>query len=186
MLEDSGQATKEIQGQDVQTSDTEESVDYKNLYLQEVQNAKKLRKRSQDAEKKVSSYDSKVEEQRIAHLKENEEYKTLADELQQKLDTVSPYKEKWETHESQTRESLLSKVPEADRKMLKDESLKTLEYIVSKQEESKPSNPRPISGQARNSNTLPSGNVFEKVPSEDVKSNWSEVLDNYKQKQKLN
>ena len=130
MLEDSGQATKEIQGQDVQTSDTEESVDYKNLYLQEVQNAKKLRKRSQDAEKKVSSYDSKVEEQRIAHLKENEEYKTLADELQQKLDTVNPYKEKWETHESQRRESLLSKVPEADREMLASKALQKLEYIA--------------------------------------------------------
>ena len=150
MLEDSGQATKEIQGQDVQTSDTEESVDYKNLYLQEVQNAKKLRKRSQDAEKKVSSYDSKVEEQRISHLKENEEYKTLADELQQKLDTVNPYKEKWETHESQTRESLLSKVPEADREMLKDKDLQTLEYIVSKQEESKPINPQTTVGATRN------------------------------------
>ena len=150
MLEDSGQATKEIQGQDVQTTDTEESVDYQSLYLQEVQNAKKLRKRSQDAEKKVSSYDSKVEEQRIAHLKENEEYKTLADELQQKLDTVNPYKEKWETHESQTRESLLSKVPEADREMLKDESLKTLEYIALKQEEFKPSNPKTDVGASRN------------------------------------
>ena len=149
MLEDSGQATKEIQGQDVQTTDTEESVDYQSLYLQEVQNAKKLRKRSQDAEKKVSSYDSKVEEQRIAHLKENEEYKTLADELQQKLDTVNPYKEKWETHESQTRESLLSKVPEADRELLKEKDLQTLEYIVSKQSESKPSNPKIDVGASR-------------------------------------
>ena len=149
MLEDSGQATKEIQEQDVQTSDTEESVDYKNLYLQEVQNAKKLRKRSQDAEKKVSSYDSKVEEQRIAHLKENEEYKTLADELQQKLDTANPYKEKWETHESQTRESLLSKVPEADRELLKGKDLQTLEYIVSKQEESKPTNTKTDVGASR-------------------------------------
>ena len=149
MLEDSGQATKEIQGQDVQTSDTEESVDYKNLYLQEVQNAKKLRKRSQDAEKKVSSYDKKVEEQRIAHLKENEEYKTLADELQQKLDTVSPYKEKWETYESQTRESLLSKVPEADREFLKDKDLQTLQYIALKQEESKPTNTKTDVGASR-------------------------------------
>ena len=149
MLEDSGQATKEIQEQDVQITNSEESVDYQSLYLQEVQNAKKLRKRSQDAEKKVSSYDSKVEEQRISHLKENEEYKTLADELQQKLDTVNPYKEKWETHESQTRESLLSKVPEADREMLTGKDLQTLEYIVSKQSESKPSNPKTDVGASR-------------------------------------
>ena len=150
MLEDNSQVTNETTEQAVQTTEPDESVDYKNLYLQEVQNAKKLRKRSQDAEKKVSSYDSKVEEQRISHLKKNEEYKTLADELQQKLDTVSPYKEKWETHESQRRESLLSKVPEADRELLKEKDLQTLEYIVSKQEESKPINPQTTVGATRN------------------------------------
>ena len=150
MLEDNSQVTNETTEQTVQTTESDESVDYKNLYLQEVQNAKKLRKRSQDAEKKVSSYDSKVEEQRISHLKENEEYKTLADELQQKLDTVNPYKEKWETHESQARESLLSKVPEADRELLKEKDLQTLEYIVSKQEESKPINPQTTVGATRN------------------------------------
>ena len=179
MLEDSGQATKEIQGQDVQTSDTEESVDYKNLYLQEVQNAKKLRKRSQDAEKKVSSYDSKVEEQRIAHLKENEEYKTLADELQQKLDTVSPYKEKWETHESQTRESLLSKVPEADRELLKGKDLQTLEYIVSKQEESRPINPQTQFGVSRNVKIDKSLGQMTDI---EKRSNWNDILNNYKTK----
>ena len=154
MLEDNVQQSNETTEQTVQTTESDESVEYKNLYLQEVQNAKKLRKRSQDAEKKVSSYDSKVEEQRISHLKENEEYKTLADELQQKLDTVNPYKEKWETHESQRRESLLSKVPEADREMLASKDLQTLEYIASKQEESKPSNPQQTLGQSR---SVPTG-----------------------------
>ena len=178
MLEDSGQATKEIQGQDVQTTDTEESVDYQSLYLQEVQNAKKLRKRSQDAEKKVSSYDSKVEEQRISHLKENEEYKTLADELQQKLDTVNPYKEKWETHESQTRESLLSKVPEADREMLKEKDLQTLEYIVSKQAEQKPANPQTQFGASRKVDTFKKGN-FADMSMDEKKENWENILNNY-------
>ena len=55
MLEDNSQVTNETTEQAVQTTEPDESVDYKNLYLQEVQNAKKLRKRSQDAEKKVSS-----------------------------------------------------------------------------------------------------------------------------------
>ena len=179
MLEDSGQATKEIQGQDVQTTDTEESVDYQSLYLQEVQNAKKLRKRSQDAEKQVSSYNRKVEEQRISHLKENEEYKTLADELQQKLDTVNPYKEKWETHESQRRESLLSKVPEADRELLKEKDLQTLEYIVSKQEESRPINPQTQFGVSRNVKIDKSLGQMTDI---EKRSNWNDILNNYKTK----
>ena len=179
MLEDSGQATNETKEQTVQTTESDESVDYKSLYLQEVQNAKKLRKRSQDAEKKVSSYDSKVEEQRIAHLKENEEYKTLADELQQKLDTVNPYKEKWESHESQTRESLLSKVPEADRELLKGKDLQTLEYIVSKQEESRPINPQTQFGVSRNVKIDKSLGQMTDI---EKRSNWNDILNNYKTK----
>ena len=179
MLEDNAQMSNETTEQTVQTTESDESVDYKNLYLQEVQNAKKLRKRSQDAEKKVSSYDKKVEEQRISHLKENEEYKTLADELQQKLDTVSPYKEKWETHESQTRESLLSKVPEADRELLKGKDLQTLEYIVSKQEESRPINPQTQFGVSRNVKIDKSLGQMTDI---EKRSNWNDILNNYKTK----
>jgi len=152
MLEDNGQATKEIQEQNVQTTNSEESVDYKSLYLDEVQNAKKLRKRSQEVEKKLNSFEQKAEEERISHLKENEKYKELSDELQAKLDAVNPYKEKWETFESQKRESLLSQIPEADREMLASKDLQTLEYIVSKQQELKPANPQVSQGASRHIN----------------------------------
>ena len=177
MLEDSGQATKEIQEQDVQTSDTEESVDYKNLYLHEVQNAKKLRKRSQDSEKKLNSFEQKAEEQRISQLKENDEYKALSDELQAKLDAVTPFKEKWESHESQTRESLLSKVPEADREFLKEKDIQTLEYIVSKQENLK-NNVTVNANSSRGVTGKPVKNFADK--GNDLKGNWSAILDSYK------
>ena len=149
MLEDNSQLTKETQEQNVQTTNSEESVDYKSLYLQEVQNAKKLRKRSQDVEKKLTSFEKKAEEGRLAQLKENEQYKILSDELQQKLDAVNPYKEKWESYESQKRESLLSQIPEADREMLATKDLQTLEYIV-KTQNSNASNPVPSFGATRN------------------------------------
>ena len=45
------QATQPAQEEQPQAQD--ESVDYKALYLDEVQNAKKLRKRAQDAEETV-------------------------------------------------------------------------------------------------------------------------------------
>ena len=178
MLEDSGQATKEIQEQDVQTSDTEESVDYKNLYLHEVQNAKKLRKRSQDSEKKLNSFEQKAEEQRISQLKENDEYKALSDELQAKLDVVTPFKDRWESHESQTRESLLSKVPEADREMLKDKDLQTLEYIVSKQADQKSANPQTQAGASRKVDNFRKSNFADMTMAE-KKENWGSILENY-------
>tara|TARA_Y100000401_G_scaffold20699_1_gene13855 strand:- start:9616 stop:10152 length:537 start_codon:yes stop_codon:yes gene_type:complete len=153
MLEDNSQLTKETQEQNVQTTNSEESVDYKSLYLQEVQNAKKLRKRSQDVEKKLTSFEKKAEEGRLSQLKENEQYKILSDELQQKLDAVNPYKEKWESYESQKRESLLSQIPEADREMLATKDLQTLEYIVKTQSNITTNNPSSSVGVSRNIST---------------------------------
>ena len=153
MLEDNSQLTKETQEQNVQTTNSEESVDYKSLYLQEVQNAKKLRKRSQDVEKKLTSFEKKAEEGRLSQLKENEQYKILSDELQQKLDAVNPYKEKWESYESQKRESLLSQIPEADREMLATKDLQTLEYIVKTQGNITTNNPSSSVGVSRNIST---------------------------------
>ncbi len=152
MLEGTTQTSKDTDEQNVQVTESDGAVDYKNLYLQEIQNAKKLRKRSQDIEKKLDSFNKKVESDKLNSLKENEEYKALADELQQKYDSVSPYKEKWETYETQSREALLSKIPESDREMLAGKDLQTLEYIVSKQTEQKPSNAQISQGATRNIN----------------------------------
>jgi hypothetical protein len=178
MLEDNGQSTKEVQGQDVQTTNSEESVDYKSLYLDEVQNAKKLRKRSQEVEKKLTSFEKKAEEGRLTQLKENEQYKVLADELQQKLDTVNPYKEKWESYESQKRENLLSQLPEADREMLASKDLQTLEYIVSKQTEEKPVNPQTQFGASRKVDDFKKRN-FAEMSMTEKKENWEDILNNY-------
>lgn len=150
MQQDTTQMSKDNNiEQNVQPTESGESVDYKNLYLQEIQNAKKLRKRSQDIEKELDSFNKKVETDKLNNLKENEEYKSLADELQQKYDSAIPYKEKWETYETQTRETLLSKIPESDREMLAGKDLQTLEYIVSKQTEQKPLNTNTSLGASR-------------------------------------
>jgi hypothetical protein len=177
MPEDNTQVSNENIEQNVQTAESDESVDYKSLYLHEVQNAKKLRKRSQDNEKKLSSFEQKAEEQRISQLKENDKYKELSDELQAKLDTVNPYKEKWETHESQKRESLLSKVPEADREFLKEKDIQTLEYIVSKQENLK-NNVTVNANSSRGVTGKPIKNFADK--DNDLKGSWSAILDSYK------
>ena len=46
----SQEATPLSSEQSAQTTQSEENVDYKTLYLEEVGNAKKLRKRAQDSE----------------------------------------------------------------------------------------------------------------------------------------
>ena len=121
----------------------DESVDYKSLYLDEVQNAKKLRKRAQDAETTVQETTKIQETLKVKQMKEQEKYKEL-------YESVAPFKDKWESYESTRRESLLSKLPEEDRESMSSKDIDTLEYIVKIKEESKPINPAHNPGMPRN------------------------------------
>ena len=139
MTEEGVQMSEETQDtQPVQESTPQiqdESVDYKSLYLDEVQNAKKLRKRAQDAETTVQETTKIQETQKVKQMKEQEKYKELYEQ-------TAPFKDKWESYESTRRESLLSKLPEEDRESLGQKDLDTLEYIVKVKEEAKPVNPQ--------------------------------------------
>ena len=127
------QVTQPVQESTPETQD--ESVDYKSLYLDEVQNAKKQRKGKQDAEAKLQEATKIQETQKVKQMKEQEKYKEL-------YESVAPFKDKWESYESTRREVLLSKLPEEDRESLSSKDIDTLEYIVKVKEESKPVNPQ--------------------------------------------
>ena len=57
------------------TTESDDNVDYKALYLSEMQNAKKLRKRAQESEQSLTSHQTKAEESRKKELMKNEKYK---------------------------------------------------------------------------------------------------------------
>ena len=144
MTEEGVQMNNEKQPvQDSTTQSQDESVDYKALYLDEVQNAKKLRKRAQDAEETVQKNTKAQETLKVKQMQEQEKYKEL-------YESTAPFKEKWESYESKRREALLSKLPEEDREGLNQKDLDTLEYIVRLKEESKPVNPAHSPGMPRN------------------------------------
>ena len=150
MTEEGVQMNEETQAtQPVQESTPEtqgESADYKALYLDEVQNAKKLRKRAQDAEETVQKNTKTQETLKVKLMQEQEKYKEL-------YESTAPFKEKWETYESKRKEALLSKLPEEDRESLGQKDLDTLEYIVKLKDESKPVNPQHSPNQSRNMNS---------------------------------
>ena len=152
-----------------------ENVDYKALYLEEVQNAKKLRKRAQDAETTVQETTKDRETQKVKQMKEQEKYKEL-------YESVAPFKEKWEAHESTRREKLLSKLPEEYRESLSQKDLDTLEYIVSITEESKPVNPSHTPAQSRNIKSDIEGKDWTKMDDRDRRENWDDVVNSYKNK----
>ena len=162
------QVTQPVQESTLQAQD--ESVDYKTLYLDEVQNAKKLRKRAQDAEVTVQENTKSQETQKVKQMQEQEKYKEL-------YESTAPFKEKWESYESKRRESLLSKLPEEDREGLSQKDLDTLEYIVSIKEESKPVNPAHTPNQSRNMNI---DEDWTKLDEKGRRENWGNIMQKYK------
>tara|TARA_Y100000401_G_scaffold112448_1_gene111886 strand:+ start:260 stop:799 length:540 start_codon:yes stop_codon:yes gene_type:complete len=145
--------TQVQQNSEVSQSDTttgsDDHVDYKSLYLDEVQNAKKLRKRAQESEMAVKDLHTAQETQKVKQLKEQEKYKELYEDATKKLEDAMPYKEKYIQAETSRREELLSQLPKKDRESLNAESTKALEYIVNNLNQTKPSNPQSIPGAAR-------------------------------------
>ena len=170
------EATPQSNEQSAQTTKSDDNVDYKSLYLEEVNNAKKLRKRAQESESQISEFVKAQETDKVRQLKDQEKFKELSESLQSKLDEVSPYKEKWESYEANKREALLSKLPKEDRESLSQESLKTLEYITNNIAKNEASSPPPSSGATRNISDMPKGNIFG-LPPEERKKYWDAHMD---------
>ena len=136
MTDEGVQMNEETQPvQDSTTQSQDESVDYKALYLAEIQGHKKTRKSAQDAEETVQKNTKAQETLKVKQMQEQEKYKEL-------YESTAPFKEKWESYESNRRESLLSKLPEEDREAMSSKDIDTLEYVVKIKEESKPVNPQ--------------------------------------------
>lgn len=144
---------EQLQGQEGLPSTPEgDDVDYKALYFDEIQNAKKQRTRAQDAEATVLANEKRQERANIKSLKEQEQYKELSETLQTQLDDAVVYKDKYQTWEATEREELLSTLPEQDREGLQNESMQSLRYIAKQFTQSKPSVPEASLGMARNIN----------------------------------
>ena len=89
MTNEEVQMNEETQpAQEEQHQSQEEAVDYKALYLDEVQNAKKLRKRAQDAEETVQKTTKAQETLKVKQMQEKEQYKELYEQ-------TAPFNEKW-------------------------------------------------------------------------------------------
>ena len=99
-----------------------------NEYIAE---SKKYRKRAQDAETRLANLEKQLETQQNQKLKENEEYKTLAEKYEAQVNDLNPYKEKYEGIVEQRRNVLLERLPEDKRETFKNKDLDVLEFLVS-------------------------------------------------------
>ena len=143
------EGSQENVGQDAQSTQADSNVDYKALYHEEVDNAKKQRHAKQDLSDQFKKFQKDQETAKVRGLKEQEKYKELAEELQKKVDTLSPYQEKYEAIETQTRNELLEQLPEEDREELASKDISTIRLFVNKFNNQKPSNAEHVPGRVR-------------------------------------
>ena len=95
--------------------------------------SKKYRTRAQTAEAELGKLQKKLEDQANATLKENEEWKTLADKREQQLNEALPYKDKFEALYSANKERLLNRFPEEQQEKFKDKDPEWLESLLEAQ-----------------------------------------------------
>ena len=104
------QQVAETQNEQVaQTTESAETVDFETLYKAEVANAKKLRKRSQDAESKLSNFEQKQIEIEEAKLKEEGEFKTLLDKRDSEIKDLKVKAKAYDDLLQNERSSILEK-----------------------------------------------------------------------------
>ena len=118
--------------QEVQTTETDDTVDYEALYNAEVKNSIKLRKRSQDTESKLTNYETKQTEIEEAKLKESGEFKTLLDKRESEIKDLKLKSTAYDDLLESEKTAILDKMTEEDKEQFGDLPLKQLKAIDKK------------------------------------------------------
>ena len=117
-----------------------ETRDFESSYNQEIENSKKLRKRAQEAEKKIADYEAKAKIAKEKKLKEEGNFKELLAERDAHIaKTESQYNEASEIISSE-KQRLLESFPEDDRGDFENLNLTQLRKIHNKLNVKRPDN----------------------------------------------
>jgi hypothetical protein len=169
MSEETNPVATETVSEETTNEATTDSTDVGALIAE----SKKYRKRSQDAEARLAKLESDLEKSEKAKLKKKEEYKTLYEQNEEKMKSLTDNADKWAKYEEAKREALLSNVPEDERESMSKLDLETLEYVTNKINNMKPNAPEVV-GSPRES-SKPLGNWAE-MDAEERRQNWGEII----------
>lgn len=139
--------------------------------------SKKYRKRSQDAEARLAKLESDLEKSEQAKLKKKEEYKTLYEQNEEKIKSLTNNADKWAKYEEAKREALLSNVPEDERGSLSKLDFETLEYVTNKINNAKANVPEVVGSPRQPEKPL---GDWTQMSKQDKKDNWNTIIANAK------
>ena len=176
MISEDNTANNE-QGVDSKPEATEETSDYKSLYHREIQNNKKLRTRSQDAEARLEEFGVKQEDARKTRLQQEGEYKTLLAEQDTELKRLTTLEKDHNSLIGQMKKNIIDKFPEEEQEELSQLDLSALRILDKKISNMNLKNPPPVIGGG--SKTLTDYDL-SKMTQEEKKKNWGAILDSFK------
>ena len=117
----------------VETTEATETIETVSPDAGLIAESKKYRQRAQQAETQLAEFQKKLEQQENTKLKEKEEWKTLAEQNEAKLNEFMPYKDKYEALYSANKQKILSKFPEEQQEKFKDKDPEWLESLLEAQ-----------------------------------------------------
>ena len=160
-----------------QSNSSDENVDYKALYNEEIANSKKQRKSKQDFQAK---YESLMEAQKL----ENEEkmiadgkLKEVIDAQKAELKSYKLAKEELDSLKASEMKSLLEKIPEDKREQYQNLDVPMLRNIVEDFYTNQNSNPQPKPGASRQ---VEINKPYAQMTEEERKIWHNQTLNNFK------
>ena len=176
MSEDQTVATETVSEETTQEATTD-STDVGALIAE----SKKYRKRSQDAEARLAELESQLAKAEEAKLKEKEDFKTLYEQNEAKIKSLTESADKWAKYQEAKTAALLEGVPEGEREALSKLDFETLEYVTNKINSSKANAPEVV-GDARVTKNIPDD--WTTMDRMEAKANWADILANAAKKTK--
>ena len=135
--------------------------------------SKKYRKRSQDAEARLAKLESQLAKAEKAKLKEKEDFKTLYEQNEAKIESLTESADKWAKYQEAKTTALLEGVPEDEREALSKLDFETLEYVTSKINNAKANAPEVVGGTRQPEK--PVGD-WTKMDDRERRANWDNIV----------
>jgi len=146
-------------------------------YGQLVQESKKYRKRAQESESQLEKLNKKIDTERQKQLEAQNQWQTLAEERQARLQEVEPMVEQFQKEEANQREMILGDLTEEDRDTFGDLPLSKLRVLHSKLINTTNSIPSTSGTPARSVN--PQNSDWTKMSRDERTAKWSDIIKSY-------
>ena len=168
-MSEESQVATETASEETTKETTNDSTDNGKL----LQENKKYRKRSQEAEARIAELEAKLAKADEAKMLEEGKKDELIAKYQSENESLVANSEKWAKYEEAKRASLIEKHPEEDREALATLPLETLEYVTNKINNAKANVPE-VAGNPRGLKEVPKD--WTNMNMSELKDNWDNIL----------